>query len=1006
MKLNIVLAGVGGQGILTIARLLSMCAMRQGLHVKQAEVHGMSQRGGEVYSHLRLSHDPIHSDLIPLGQADLILAVEPLEALRYLPMLTSDGKIVASTNAEANIANYPSIEAVLEHIARVPGSITLDVERLARAAGSVLAANVVALGAAMPYLPFTADDVESSIEALFGPKGERIVEANRKAFRYGRTAASAYRDALARGATPSTARSWIDALPGESLASEDDLDFSGLTLAGDLDRLSGAEAHAFENLLYEAYDEGRRTLYEHEVYRLIELVGAISPPRHTFIPKGSTMAEDILAAYPGERVVVKLVSPDVTHKSDVGAVAIVPRTLDAVRTAIDQMIVRHAPHVSVAGALVVEFVEHDSQRLGSELFVGIRATREFGPVIAAGLGGVQTEYLAANLRSGAAVAKALAMDTSAEEFMETFRKTVAYEIISGQVRGGTPLVADDELLRCFRAFIGIARRFCVDRGEEGPDLGEMEVNPFAFAHHRLIPLDGRGQLAPAAKAAKPRPSAHVDSLLEPKRLAIIGVSSKPDALGRIILQNTLKAGFSPANICIVKPGETALDGVICVPDLNALEEPVDVLISALPASEIPAIIAEANASGKVRAGILIAGGAGETEGSESLGEAIAEAIAAGRNQDSGGAVFVGPNCMGLQSHAGNYNTFFVPEDRLPGRYDGEPSPLALVSQSGAFVVSRLSSLEGIVPNFSISIGNQADATVSDFLDALLPRADVRVAGVYVEGFANWDGLAVSRSIRRWREAGKTVVIYKAGRTDAGRTAASGHTAAIAGDYDICKTALGQAGALVAESFREFDQLLQVAVRLERCHPTTTNLFAITNAGMEAVGMGDAIPRTSPIRFPFLSGALASQLQNLISEHGLGSLVSVSNPLDVTPMADEAAYSAMVDAALESPDIGAVIVSCVPLAPRLKTLAESLAEPNAFPAIAARWRAQSTKPIVFVLDSGSEFDALAEAVGAAGLPVFRAADEAARRLTKWLEHKMMRDSEDKKGGEQPVQAATP
>ena len=189
------------------------------------------------------------------------------------------------------------------------------------------------------------------------------------------------------------------------------------------------------------------------------------------------------------------------------------------------------------GVLVVEYVERVRPGFGNELFVGIRATREFGPVIAAGLGGIDTEYLAAKMKPGLAVAKAIAIDTTAEEFLDLFRKTAAYEILSGKARGHRRIVSDGELLRCFRAFLLLAQRFCVDRGDEGPDVAELEVNPFAFRQQRLVPLDGRGRLEAAARAPPPPPRRQVAA--PPRaasRIAVLGVSSTPCNFGRIILE--------------------------------------------------------------------------------------------------------------------------------------------------------------------------------------------------------------------------------------------------------------------------------------------------------------------------------------------------------------------------------------------------------------------------------------------------------------------------------------
>ena len=186
MKRDIILAGVGGQGILSIATVIGEAALKDGLYLKQAEVHGMSQRGGDVQSNLRLSSEPIYSDLIAKGGADIIISLEPMEALRYLPYLKPDGWIVSSCKPFVNIPNYPDIEQVLEHIKAVKNHVLLDVEVLAKEAGAPLqAANMVLLGAAIPMLGIDHDKIVAGVERIFARKGEAVVAANLAAIEAG-----------------------------------------------------------------------------------------------------------------------------------------------------------------------------------------------------------------------------------------------------------------------------------------------------------------------------------------------------------------------------------------------------------------------------------------------------------------------------------------------------------------------------------------------------------------------------------------------------------------------------------------------------------------------------------------------------------------------------------------------------------------------------------------------------------------------------------------------------
>lgn len=178
MNIDIILAGVGGQGILSIATIIGNTAVKQGLFLKQAEVHGMSQRGGDVQSHLRLSDKEIASDLIPMGKADIIISVEPMEALRYLPMLKPDGWVITNTNPFINIPNYPDNQVLMNRIEQLPHKIAIDADKIAKDLGSARSSNMVMLGATSPFLKLNFTDIEQTIRDIFIRKGQDIVDVN------------------------------------------------------------------------------------------------------------------------------------------------------------------------------------------------------------------------------------------------------------------------------------------------------------------------------------------------------------------------------------------------------------------------------------------------------------------------------------------------------------------------------------------------------------------------------------------------------------------------------------------------------------------------------------------------------------------------------------------------------------------------------------------------------------------------------------------------------------
>lgn len=186
MKSDIILGGVGGQGILSIATVIGYSAVESGLFLKQAEVHGMSQRGGDVQSHLRISDKEIFSDLIPFGAADMILSVEPMESLRYLPYISKNGWLITNKTSFNNISNYPEEEKIMEEIKKFPNHLILDADSIAKECGNSRAMNMVMTGAASVFLDIDFQKLEDGIRTIFGRKGEKMVELNLKALNAGR----------------------------------------------------------------------------------------------------------------------------------------------------------------------------------------------------------------------------------------------------------------------------------------------------------------------------------------------------------------------------------------------------------------------------------------------------------------------------------------------------------------------------------------------------------------------------------------------------------------------------------------------------------------------------------------------------------------------------------------------------------------------------------------------------------------------------------------------------
>ena len=779
---------------------------------------------------------------------------------------------------------------------------------------------------------------------------------------------------------------------------------------------------AVGKILETAYGEGREGLFEHECYELLAAIGAEAAPVWNIVLAGQRPSNLDLDELPGERVVLKIVSPDITHKTEAEGVRIVAREKEAIDAAFDRML-EEAPRTYAAfleshvhemppglaglsgpelvkrladrtvGVLLCSFVPSDATGFATELFVGIRHTDEFGPIISAGLGGVEMEILARTSREGTAVAIAPTGMVDGRSFFELFRSTLSYQRLSGRMRGSQRLVEDTVLVECFQAFIDLANHFSPANPEARFLLQELEVNPFAISGARIAPLDGVCSFKAAPDPEDLRPIAKIGRLLKPSSAAVIGVSDRGMNMGRIILNNLFDAGFDRSRAFVVHPTAATIDGIPCVPSVADLPHKVDLFVVAVSASQVPGVVSDLIEHDRANAVILIPGGIGEKDGSKDLERELKNRIRAAHRSADGGPVFLGGNSLGVISHPGHYDTMFIPDCKLPKSRGNHDRKLCFVSQSGAFIISNISRMPWLDPAYALSIGNQIDLTAGDLLSYIKDDPEIEVFAVYMEGFQHLDGLAFARAVQETVAVGKDVVFYKAGRTSEGRSATAGHTASVAGDYAVCETALTQAGAMVASDFNEFSDLLRVALPLRGKRVSSNRLAAVSNAGYESVGMADSIRGDkAELRLGRFTDRSAASMGRILVEYRLDGLVDVKNPLDVTPMASDAAYVSLIATLLEDDTVDAVVAGIVPLTPAMQTLPpaderhESILDPQSIANLLPEVAATSNKPLVAVIDSGVLFDPLADALQRGGLPVFRAADRAVRALARWIDLK--------------------
>jgi acyl-CoA synthetase (NDP forming) len=629
-----------------------------------------------------------------------------------------------------------------------------------------------------------------------------------------------------------------------------------------------------------------------------------------------------------------------------------------------------------------------------ELRIMLENTREFGLVLSAGPGGLDAALDARNFRRDRGSVHAAVELTDAPDFLQLFRRTITYQkLVAIAQRGGTP-VPDRELEACFAALLALAREHPAGAAGARFELGKLELDPVRVG---ATPTVAAAQCSIGAPVPRPlkRPIHKIDKLLHPRTLGIVGVSASGMNFGRIILRNLMASGYPRERITIIRPGETEIDGVRCVESLRSIEEKLDLLIVAVNADAVYGLADEIIETEAADTVMLIPGGLGETKKSREPAAAMAARINAAHGKPSGGPIFLGANCLGVVSHPGSYDSWFIPLERLPKPKKKPERNSVMVSQSGAFMITRLSQNPWLDPRYMLAIGNQTDLTHGDLLAYFADRPEIETIGIYVEGFKDLDGLDFARAVRRAVRNGKDVVVYKAGRTVSGVSGTFNHTASIAGSYELFESVVRNAGAIVVDDVSAFDDLFYIAGALHGKNVGGRRLGAISGAGFEAVSMGDSVASdTFAMETGTLEPATIKRLEEILVAKRLDALVEINNPMDINPGADDEAHLQITEAFLQDPNIDAVVVALDPTAPAVRALEQSklrpgydINDPNStvhkMPPIVAR----NDKPVVGVVDAGRLYDAMCARLMDEGVCIFRNCARATKTLVYYVDARL-------------------
>jgi acyl-CoA synthetase (NDP forming) len=723
--------------------------------------------------------------------------------------------------------------------------------------------------------------------------------------------------------------------------------------------LTQEAVRGIDAILEEALQNGRSSLYEHEVYGVLSCLG-LTVPRFRFVRDPHEVNEEGLRQI-GPTLVAKIVSSDVPHKQKLGGVRIVSATdpfyIQYLLSRMRDEVESHFPsdkRPAIAGFLLVEHIPH-TQALGYEVLIGFREDAAFGPALTVSKGGDDAEFFAQNY-------------DPANIFLPPVQYDEALALLrSLHIRRKFDQIGHPEYLEmmahAMAQFSSLSLAYSPMADRPRMVFKALEVNPFAISTDgRFVALDGLAEIAAAPALEDWNPKVNIrnlDAFFRPKGVAVVGVSTDLSkySMARDIAE--LLHELKRDDLYLVNPRAGTMSfgarEYPLYPDIASLPKPVELVVYAAPAQSAPAFLRSLAGSG-VRAVILIPGVPSSVPYSE-FARQLRESIPPGIR-------IIGPNCMGVYHAAADgrpgVNTLFLNEKRLEVR-SSEAANAVFLTQSGALSVTLIDKLKACRPLRSVvSFGNKFDVKVGDLLAHFSRDPAVQVLAVYLEGLDGGEGRAFFECAR---ESPKPIIAYKGGRTEAGARSAASHTAAMSGNYEVFRAACRQAGVVLSETIDELYDRIRVFSLLAGRKPRGNRVAGVVNAGFESTVGADELKGLTQARL----GPSTVEKLNAINRTGL---VDTSSPfLDVTPMADDRTYAQFVEAVIGDEGVDCVFVAVVPHAVTLKTVPESCRDSDALASLLVDISRRHDKPIVISVNAGRYYADFVAALEEGGLPVY-------------------------------------
>lgn len=775
-----------------------------------------------------------------------------------------------------------------------------------------------------------------------------------------------------------------------------------------------------EKKLIEVSKRPSGLLSEHEAYDVLEAVGVSGLPR-VFLPASEDSKTIVKKLKKNQKYVLKAIITDCIHKTDIGAITFSVTTDNAVKK-IEEFRKKFSDQ-PLEGFLFCEQLDFYKGGLASgEYLLSSYLDPDFGPMLCFGIGGTGVEYSKTVMKAGSSHAfiPAKADISEGSCFGDILENLPATQLISGGVRG---IKASSDVATIRSTLQGLQKLvtyYSADNPKAPFIVEEIEVNPIVAANDKLYALDAVLKVRPnPSQGLDPervkvydidhtdKPINQLSALLKPKSAVVIGASQRnPGSLGATILDK-LKLTIPHDQLYCIHPKDESIHGIKAYKSLSdavkAHGGPIDLFVVGIPAAACGTVISDAIDKNECKCILTISGGFSETKEGAVLEKKILEAIDRKQSKGLPRPIINGPNTVGSYAAEGS-DTVFTPASKSSREFVGAED-CAIIAQSGAFLITRLSDLGSrINPGICLSVGNAMDISSVDCLEYLLDHEKVSVIGMYMEGFKKGECLRLMNLVSRARREGRVIVMYKSARSKVGKKAAQGHTASMAGDYDLFAGLMEHAGAIVCSTVHEFEQIYACCSiwgkdRLKRLNEIVKTpgkekivVRACSNAGFEAGSISDhlftdalgtGMTEKTPVSVPDWNEEEIDQLNKIWDTYKMRGVVDISSILDVTPVLPSYGWNELMMYLANSPHIDVGIISCVSEVASIKTNDQECDDPDGFlTGIKAVVKGNKEFPFVVSIESGKKYANLRRRIEMeAGVPVFEHADEAARTIAR-------------------------